>query len=139
MRVIRVDEGRRLLASDAPWLGASTLVFRSSVLDAVGLDLSRYGELLPVSCRRDSLWIYNPTDVIDALDEESSSLDRFDDGRIMIIYRYAFRPDVVEGKDVFKIPSRRISPTFFSRRFVERWQASGLKGLDFVEVWPRRS
>jgi hypothetical protein len=28
-----------------------------------------------------------------------------------------------------------VSPIFVSHRFVDRWEASGLKGLEFKQVW----
>lgn len=135
MRIVREDEGKSLAPSDSPWLGSHALIFRSSVLDVLGALLRRYGEVLPVSCHDADLWIYNPTNVIDALDEISSSVLRFDDGRIMMIQRYAFRPDVVADHEIFKIPSLRVSPTFVSHRFVDRWKESGLTGLEFKQVW----
>jgi hypothetical protein len=79
--------------------------------------------------------MYNPTRVVEALDEPASSVIRFSDGRIMMIQRHVFRADVIGETDVFKLPNLRVSPTFLSQRFVDRWEASGLKGLDFERVW----
>lgn len=45
------------------------------------------------------------------------------------------RPDVIGEIDIFKIPNLRVSPTFLSQRFVDRWKASGLTGLEFEQVW----
>ncbi|RME58596.1 hypothetical protein D6779_06180 [Candidatus Parcubacteria bacterium] len=135
MQMIREDEGKKLLPSDSPWLGSNALIFRSSVLDVLGALLQQYGEVLPLSCPGVDLWIYNPTNVIDALDESSSSVLRFDNGRIMMIERYAFRPNIIAENEIFKIPSLRVSPTFVSHRFVERWKKSGLTGLEFKKVW----
>lgn len=52
-----------------------------------------------------------------------------------MIQRYAFRADVIGEVAVFKIPNLRVSPTYLSQRFVDRWKASGLQGLEFREVW----
>jgi hypothetical protein len=60
---------------------------------------------------------------------------RFSNGRIMRITRYAFRPEVVAGVDIFKLPSLRVSPTFVSEYFVKAWKAAGLRGLVFNKVW----
>jgi len=105
------------------------------VLDALGPLLREYGELLPLKCRDADLVMYNPTRVIDALDEEASSVIRFPEGRLMWIRHHVFRADVVTDIDIFKIPNLRVSPTFVSHRFVDRWMASGLKGLEFTHVW----
>jgi hypothetical protein len=135
MRIVREDEGKYLALSDSPWLGSHALIFRSTVLDKLGFTLRRYGEVLPVSCADTDLWIYNPRNVIDALDEASSSVVRFGDGRIMMIDRHVFRTEIVAENEIFKIPSLRVSPTFVSHRFVDRWKQSGLTGLDFKQVW----
>jgi hypothetical protein len=135
MRLIREDEGQELVMSDSPWLGAHALIFRPSVVEALGPMLQEYGELLPLACSEADVVMYNPTRVIDAFDEAASSVLRFSGGRIMLIQRHVFRADVVGEIDVFKIPNLRASPTFLSHRFVDRWKASGLKGLEFKQVW----
>lgn len=122
MQLIHEDEGQMLAPS-------------SRVLEALGSVLRANGELLPLDCSEAELVIYNPTQLIDALDEAVSSMLRFGDGRIMMIQRYVFRPDVVTNVDIFKIPNLRVSPTFLSHRFVQEWNRSGLSGLDFKEVW----
>lgn len=60
---------------------------------------------------------------------------RFSNGRVMRMTRHAFRPDVISGVDLFKIPNLRVSPTYVSERFVERVKAAGLRGLVFNKVW----
>lgn len=134
MRLIREDQGKRLVTSDAPWLGAHALIFRPNVVEALGPMLQRGGELLPLACT-EVLIMYNPTHLVDALDEAASSVLRFSSGRIMMIQRHVFRADVIREFDVFKIPNLRVSPTFLSHRFVDRWKATGLKGLEFKQVW----
>lgn len=135
MRLVHEDEGQKLATSDSPWLGAHALIFRPGVVDALGPMLRDYGELLPLACSEADVVMYNPTRVIDALHEAASSVRRFSGGRIMMIQRHVFRADVIGEIDVFKIPNLRVSPTFLSHRFVDRWKASGLKGLEFKQVW----
>lgn len=135
MRLIREDEGKLLAESDSPWLGPHALVFRRHSLGELEALLLSYGELLPVACSEPNLVIFNATRVLDALDERASGILRFSNGRIMRITRHAFRPDVISGVDIFKIPSLRVSPTYVSERFVERVKAAGLRGLVFNRVW----
>ena len=135
MRLIREDQGQTLAESDSPWLGSHALIFRQQAIRELEALLLSYGELLPVACSEPNLVIFNATRVLDALDEQASGLLRFSSGRIMRITRYAFRPDIVSGIDLFKIPSLRVSPTFVSERFVSRVQAAGLRGLVFDKVW----
>jgi hypothetical protein len=135
MRIFHEDEGKKLLRSDSPWLGDHALIFRPSVLEALGPLLREYGELLPLECSETELWVYNPTRVIDALDEAASTVSRFKDGRLMGIRKHVFRDDIVRGIDIFKIPNRRVSQTYLSDRFVDLWTKSGLKGLEFTQRW----
>lgn len=135
MRLIQEDEGRKLLESDSPWLGSHALIFRPRAVEVLGPMLREYGELLPVACDGAELRIFNPTRVVDALDEAASSVLRFSDGRIMRISRYGFRADAIRGLLFFKIPNLRVSPTFVSERVVELWRAAGMRGLEFKQVW----
>lgn len=135
MRIIREDEGRRLVESDSPWLGSHALIFRPRAIQVLGPLLRQYGELLPLDCDGAELAMYNPTRVLDALNEEASDVMRFGGGRIMMIKRHVFRQDVIREIDIFKIPSLRVSPTFVSHRFVDLWRSTGLKGLEFKQVW----
>ena len=135
MRLIREDEGQKLAMSDSPWLGAHALIFRANAVEALGPMLREGGELLPLACAEADVAVYNATRVIDALDEAASSVLRFGGGRIMMIQRHVFRAELINEVDVFKIPNLRVSPTFVSHRFVERWKASELKGLEFRQVW----
>jgi hypothetical protein len=135
MRLIKRDGAKRLADSDSPWLGAFALIFRSGVVDRVEPLLGPFGEFLPLECDDADLRVFNPTCVLDALDAESADVARFDDGRIMRVRRYAFRPDVVEGVDIFKLTGLRVSPTFLSQRVADALRTSGLRGLDFIKVW----
>jgi hypothetical protein len=137
VRLIHENEGKALALSDSPWLGYGPLIFRPGVVEALGPLLRQYGELLPLACSEADLVIYNPTQVLDALDEAASSVMRFADGRIMLIQKHVFRTDVVAENDIFTIPGDRVSPTFLSHRFVDQWKANGLRGLEFKQVWAR--
>lgn len=135
VRLVHEDQGKWLATSDSPWLGYGPSIFRPAVIKALGPMLREYGELLPLACSEAELVIYNPTRVLNALDETASSVMRFSDGRIMLIKKHVFHGDVVGENDIFTIPTKRVSPTFFSHRFVDRWKASGLKGVEFKKIW----
>lgn len=134
-KIICEDEGQQLIESDSPWLGPHALIFRPSVIKKIGDLLREHGELLDLRCREAEVVIFNPTKVLNALDETKSSVLRFKDGRIMRINRYVLRPEVVQDAHIFKIPNLRVSPTFVSEHFVELWTSAGLTGIDFEKVW----
>jgi hypothetical protein len=104
-------------------------------MEALRRTLGAFGEFLPVKCSSVDLWIYNATRVVDALDPVASSALRFDDGRIMMIQRHVFREPIVSGVDAFRISGMRVSPIYVSQKVVDQWHASGLRGLEFEEVW----
>lgn len=135
MRLVRQDEGRSLVESDAPWLGSHALIFRPRAIEALAPFLREYGEILPLICHEAAVSVYNPTRVLDALDEGSSRLQRLRSGRVMMVQDYVFRATEVSDIPVFKIPTLRVSPTFVTQRFVELWRTSGLRGLEFRQVW----
>jgi hypothetical protein len=135
MKLIHEDAGKKLKPADSPWLGSHALIFKRKAIECVGYLLKEFGELLPLNSHEDKVYLYNPTILLDALDEARSSLLRFSDGRIMGINKYEFYPNVIEGMHIFKIPNLRVSPTFVSERFVNFWHESELTGLEFKAVY----
>jgi hypothetical protein len=135
MHMVRAEQGRKLAVSGSPWLGSHALIFRRQAVGELEPLLLSYGELLPVDCAETDLVFFNPTRVLDLLDEEASDVRRLPDGSIFRIARYAFKPDVIAGIDVFKLSCLRVSPTYVSERFVEQVRAAKLRGLDFKRVW----
>jgi len=134
VKVIRKDRGRVLRRSDSPWLSPSAVIFRKEVLDRLGARLASLGECLPLQCQDANVWVFNPLLVLDALDETESKIRRFPNGRVMMIDKYAFHPEVVRDAGAFKLPGLN-SPTFFGVEFVDAWNASGLIGLEFRLAW----
>jgi len=131
--LVRHDGRRKLVSVDAPWYVSSLLIFKPKVIHAIGDYLKDYGEFLPLICEDAKIVMYNPTRVIDALDEQKSTITRFDDGRIMMIDKHVFHADKIADVDVFKLPMRA-SATYVSQRFADIWASHGLTGLDFVPV-----
>ncbi len=136
MKIISKERRRRSLRrSDAPWMGSDTLILRREAADVLAPFLVKHGELLPLACEQAELVVFNPLCRVDALDETASSVQRFDDGRIMWIDKYVFYRQAIQELHAFKITSLQVSPVFLSEEFVERWRAAGLKGLEFRQVW----
>jgi hypothetical protein len=138
--IIHEDEGKLLSFSDSPWLGAHALIFRSEAVKLMGSMLEEYGETLSLACHEAEIYIYNPIRIIDAVDENASSIVRFADGSVMMISKYVLFPEVIANVEIFKIKNLRVSPTFVSNLFVDRWNENGLKGLEFRKIWsPQKS
>lgn len=129
------DHGAPRAEADLPWLGGHVLVLRERAVAALESLLVRYGELLPLDCQDADLWLFNTLTVVDALDEERAQLVRFDDGAILAVERHEFRPDLVAGLAVFKVPQLLRGSLFVGDEFAEAVAAAGLTGLDLTEVW----
>lgn len=134
MELVEEDDRRSLLRSDSPWLGDHALIFRAEAILALGERLGRAGELLPLTCRKARLFMFNPLQALPALDESASTLARFEDGRIMMVQKYVFVRELLNNVDAFKLSNLRVSPTFLSKRIVEAWQDCGLTGLKFRRI-----
>jgi len=132
-KILHKDRRHTLRPVDAPWYATSILIFKPAVIRVMGDRLRSYGEFLPVICDDAEIVLYNPTRVIDALDERRSVLSRFQSGRIMMIDKHVFHADKIADVDVFKLPMRA-SATYVSQRFADIWASHGLTGLDFVPV-----
>jgi hypothetical protein len=108
-------------------------VLRPAAVAVLGPLLEKHGELLPLSCQDADLWLFNTTTVVDALDEDRSELVAFDDGTILAVERYEFRPEAVAP--VFKVPQLLRGPLFVSDEFASLLRESGLTGLELTEQW----
>ncbi|MPZ41568.1 MAG: hypothetical protein GEU95_26690 [Rhizobiales bacterium] len=129
------DEGEPRAQADLPWLGGHVLVLRERAVTMLAPLLDRYGELLPLACPDADLWLFNVLTVVDALDEKNSELIRFDDGDILNVERYEFRPDLVAGVAVFKVPQLLRGPLFVGDEFVDAVAATGLTGPELTPLW----
>jgi hypothetical protein len=96
------------------------------------------GQWLPLSSDREPLWIFNVTNVLpEALNEEASDIDRIPNGKIFFLRRHEFRPEVVDGQNIFKIPQMAIAPFYLSEKVRAAIDAAGLSGWDLLRLWDR--
>jgi tetratricopeptide (TPR) repeat protein len=133
---ITEDEGKTLKPSDFPTpMVRHFLIMKKKAHDVFADIFIKNGEILPLSTDDDvELYVFN-SQVIDALDEDNSSIKRFPNSRkIMYIKKHEFIKSKLLDVDMFRLPYRA-SSIFVSERFVERYKSTGLVGLDFEEVW----
>jgi hypothetical protein len=69
----------------------------------------------------------------DCLDHSRSVFLRFDDGRIMRVEKYAFRPNCLEGKHLFRLPEKW-PYVFADDVFKQAVERNKLEGLIFYKV-----
>ena len=51
----------------------------------------------------------------------------------MVVHKYVFKPDTVEGKVIFRIPQEIL--IFVTDLFADKVWESGLMGLKLEELW----
>ena len=137
VRRVRMDARRACMASDFPWLGGHALIFRSTAVESLRDLLEASGEVLPLATSDGvELYVLNVTRILDAIDEQRSSIVRFaGTNRVMRIEKIAFVPSLVQDIDIFRLPHRS-TPTYVSQQFVDRFNSAKLCGLEFLPVWP---
>jgi len=95
--------------------------------------LEPVGELLPLACDQEPLWVFNCTRFADVLDEAASELSRFpSSGRIMNIRRHVWRPEV-DQETCFRLPQLHRSVVYVTDVVVERMRSAGLLGYALRE------
>ncbi|MBT9148172.1 MAG: hypothetical protein DDT32_01942 [Syntrophomonadaceae bacterium] len=130
---------RRLLKeSDFPTCGSNDmLVISQAAKDKIGSCLEQYGEILPLACDDGDFWVLNVTRLLDAFDEKNSEFIPGDAGRILTIDKHVFYPSKLVGAPpLFKLSQKPYGSIYVMDSFVDMIKASGLKGLEFVKVWP---
>jgi hypothetical protein len=129
-------DGRTLPISDFPVFTTSA-AFSKRAVDVLLDLLIENGEILPLECDEGDFFVYNVTQVLDALDEGASELRRFGRGgrgRVKQIVRHEFVPDRVTAS-IFRIPQKPLR-VYVTQQFVDRVEGAGLTGFSFSQVWP---
>lgn len=129
------DRNLKLVPVDAPVFSSGSFIVKDRARRAIGHMLEDFGEFLPLKSPEGTIWAYNATHVLDALDMQKCEFTRFPSGLVVDINRYVFKPEVVRGIHAFRIANFRPWKIFFSGEFVARWQAAKLTGITFREVW----
>jgi hypothetical protein len=110
-------------------------VFNRRAVEALADFPGPNGELPPITCQGEEHFLFNVTRLVDALDEDSCDPERFDDGRILDIDRYAFFPDKLIGETVFKLRPDPLGRVYVTDPFRQRVLETGLRGFAFPLVW----
>jgi hypothetical protein len=136
--ILEDERGHPRRASDMPWCTEHLLALRRPTLGKLRSVLEPYGEFLDLIADT-PLTLFNATIVLEALDEDRSDIVRFDDGSVMAIERYAFRPEVLGSMQIFRLRLRhvdyRLSPIFLQETMIDTFRKMGIRGIGFEMVW----
>lgn len=137
MDILREDEkGNPRAYSDFPWYGRHVLMMKPRAVRLLRPILEHAGEFLPLQSDED-VSLFNVTTVVDALDEDRSSIARFDDGSIMWIDKHVLRPEAIGDVAMFRLPEHvtRVSGIYMRETVVHRIAELGLEGIAFELIW----
>lgn len=109
--------------------------FSARAKELLGPHIDGLGQWLALECDEASYWLFNITNLIDALDEPQSELVRFTDGGIMRIARFGFHPKPLVGQLIFKVPQRAGMYNLVTQDFVDLVHKHRLTGFSFRLLW----
>ena len=109
--------------------------FSGRAKEALGPCLETLGQWLQLECDEAPYWLFNITNVLDALDEPASKVSYFDDRAVMDVKEFVFKPEAVRGQLIFKILQRPNSYNLVTDRFVELVRQHRLTGFKFHLLW----
>ena len=103
--------------------------------------VGRCGEFLPLRCKEADWVLFHVTRIIDALDEEASEIIYFPDARrkVLRFVKMSFRPQMLEGELMFRIPQRSSADVFVTDRFAQLVEQHDLIGFNLKLVWDSES
>lgn len=127
-----ISKGKK---GDCPDLISSLPVFSERAISILDDLLKDSVEYLPFLCPgKVKYYGVNVLKSIDCINHDNAEVVRFDSGRIMRFKKYAFKKDMLEGIQIFKIPDLLNSPVFVGEIFVDKVKETGLEGFKFEEV-----
>lgn len=119
---------------------AAIPTFSEHAIHRLGPMLSDHGEFAPIQMDEPVKYFgFNPTTVVDILDESRSEIVRFSSGRVMAVDRHVLLACVKQLPPIFKIPQSRRNTTYVNEAFVARVKATGLTGFKFNLLWDDES
>ncbi len=111
-------------------------VFSQRAKDIISPLLSGLGRWIELEYDEATYWLFYITNVVDALDEEKSTITRFKSSqKVMSIESFVFKPDVVKDQWLFTLPQRPGSNRLVTDRFVELVREHRLTGFLFEKLW----
>ncbi|WP_146855898.1 imm11 family protein [Brevifollis gellanilyticus] len=118
---------------DCPIMNYGIFAFSEKAWSVLGDLLSRDVQAVRLTNISPRCYAINVLSLIPALDEQRSKCTFFRNGKVDRVLDYVFRPDLVEGRHMFRIPQRRCD-TFVSEQLLDTAIGAGLKG--FIKTKP---
>lgn len=129
---------KKLIHADFLTSTFSSLCLTQNAYEKLKDFIEPYGELLPLKCEEENLWVLNVTNIIDAIDfERSIPYPDCETGNYDYpnFYRFAFKQDIIKNAPVFRLPQPLITRTFFTDIFLQKIRDENLTGINFRLEW----
>jgi hypothetical protein len=108
--------------------------FSQRAKDLLGPHIDPLGQWLQLECGEAPYWLFNITNVVNALDVKASEILYFDDGqKVMRIAQFCFRAERLQGQLLFKPPQRAYN--LVTQDFVDLVYKYQLTGFMFRLLW----
>jgi hypothetical protein len=128
--------GRVRKFNDYPCVNLMNPAFSQKAVDALRGFLEPNGEILPLVSSVGSYFAYNVTKIAAVLDPKRSKINWLKkDITAFEVERYELLTERLDGLSIFRIPENPTS-TYVTEPFVARAQEHGLRGMNFIKVWP---
>jgi hypothetical protein len=117
--------------------GYENPTFDDATRSALEPHIATYGEFLPLRYDGKARWLFNCTNLLTALDLETSTIDRFETPPYRIMHLRGplyFKPEMLANEWVF-MPAERPYQLFVTDKFVKVVEDNNLTGFDFHEIW----
>lgn len=110
-------------------------LFSEPAKQILGPHFDGLGQWLKLECDEAPYWLFNCTNLVDALDEEHSVLARFRSGAVMGIDKFMFHPERLRDEMIFKVPQRPGPHNLVTEALVKLVEQHKLTGFDFKLLW----
>ncbi|MFT3776706.1 MAG: hypothetical protein QM772_05760 [Ottowia sp.] len=112
--------------------------FSEHAIQILGPMLSENGEFAAIALDEPVRYFgFNPTTIVDILDESRSDIVRFSSGRVMKVNKHVLLDSVTSLPPIFKIPQTRRNTTYVNEAFVTKVRDTGLTGFRFDLLFER--
>lgn len=128
LEVAYEDDDSLIEVSDISTIQIGSLVFNEKAYIELNETLNKYGEFLPLIHGDENLWLFNATNVIDAIDKTKSKFNEH--GGIKLPF---FNCRSIKNEHVFKIKEDNYTSIFCSEKIKKIIETSNLKGVEFIE------
>lgn len=112
--------------------------FSERAVHTLGAMLTAHGEFASIQLDEPIRYFgFNPTTIVNVLDESRSKIIYFSNGRVMEVEQHVLLEEVKTLPPIFKIPQTRRNTTYVNEDFVNRARATRLTGFRFNLVFER--